>query len=96
MIGQVGGRVRLAKGITQDANGVCLLPVLAVASPVAGGQESLAGAAHDGDVETAEGPDLHQQAQGVAGVDDQGEGSDKTGFVGDSQCLGHRFFSFTL
>jgi hypothetical protein len=33
--------------------------------------------------------DLHEQAEDVAGVDGQGKGPCKAGFIGDSQCVGN-------
>ena len=74
-----------------------LVRVFEVAGPVVGRHEGFAGAAHDADapaernrgIRTVEGADLHEQAEGVAGVDGQGEGPHKAGFIGDSQCVGH-------
>ena len=56
--------------------GVCLLPILAVAcgqqtvaGRIVGGQQGFAGAAYDGSIRYAKGADLQGQAKGVVGAD---------------------------
>jgi len=63
------------------------VPILALAGPVVGGVQGLAGVAHDDQVVIAQGADLQEQAERVAGVYGQCKGRTKRGSLGMRRVL---------